>query len=306
MNLGKSKTILLVIIAAINLVGCAVANFQPTRQLVDMRAIDWRKVIETDPSVGHLDPSNPRWIGWQATDLVGWQLVWGPYVEIKANNSEILMQGNVHPQDMFFIDLDGDGQEEAIFPLNSAGGTGGSEGVLVYGVKRGVPSLIGVLGGSHVETFAEGNVLVFRSAVNYGFEANCCSSGFAETRYRMTGNRLVAVEHSLTLNPGIRTYVVELYDGGLEAKFYQDVYEQFLSAKFQKANPYEQWRLQYQNTTFLDYKVYELPDGSIGVDYTQTDLTGSGEITRHYSGKWSVVATPNGWRMENPEFKPVD
>jgi hypothetical protein len=297
MDWGKSKTIWLVIIIVLSLVGCTVADFLLPSRVVNMRAIDWEKFVENDPHLQH--PLT------RDQDIEQLQDFYGPYIEILVDGWKHPIFGHVLSRQVFFVDLSGDGQEEAVVRLNCGGCNGEDHGVLIYAARNGMPVLVGVLGGIDVVTRVDTNSLVFREPIYDFGNSHCCPSGWSTTHYRLVQDRMVAVEHFYELHPESRWVIAESFYSELENKYYRNAYV-LLSQAFQAANPYEPWRLQYQNTTLLNYKVDELADGSIHVDYTQTVLTTSGEITHHYSGKWSFVATPNGWRMENPEFKQVD
>lgn len=150
---------------------------------------------------------------------------------------------------------------------------------------------------------ADGNFLVFKKAIYGGFESNCCPSGEEETYYYMIENRLVATNHSFSLSPEMRELVVQNYYNKLEAKDYRGAYEWNLSYSFQAANPYSQWVTEYQTAKSIAFKTSELPDGSIGVDFTKTDLTASGEVAKHWFAKWVLVATPQGWRLNSIQLE---
>jgi hypothetical protein len=298
MDMRSFGEILAVVCAlAISAAACTAFSTPEPRHVIDMRAVDWEKFVENDPNLQHPVPRDQDWTGFQK--------VHGPYIKLEVDGYSYPLAGCVkqYDFDVSFIDLSGDGQEEAAILVNACGGSAGSTGVLIYGVKDSAPALIGVLVADHAWVQSEGNLLLFQVPIYADFDTNCCPSGEAKTYYRLVENRLVAVKHSYTytLEPKARERTVQYFYNALRAKEYRIAYYN-LSVAFQSANPYVEWVTQYQNTTSIIFKTSELPDGSIGADFTKTDLTASGEVTKHWFAEWTLVATPQGWRMDSVQL----
>ena len=170
----------------------------PTRTGFDMRAVDWFKVVTTDPNLKY-DPTVQPPPG----------LTRAPWVQLKSNND---IQGHalIERDQILFVDISGDGQEEAVISIFS-GGTAGNLGLLVYTVANNAPILADSLPGYKIGGVADGNRLKVTEPIYQGWEPNCCPSGFFETRYRLQANKLVQVSRSEVPIPEARKMTVEKY-----------------------------------------------------------------------------------------------
>ena len=294
-SLSFWKIALIILSILFPTVACRSLAFAQPSQILDLHTVDWEKFIENDT---HLQHPLPR-----SEDRDRLQDFYGPYIEIKVDGFQHPVSGYVLSRQVFFVDLSGDGQKEAIIRLNCGGCNGQDHGVLIYTAKNGTPILIGVLAGDDILTESDGNSLVFKEPIYQPYESHCCPSGWATTRYRLIENRIVAVGHSYTLYPELHEDVVQAYYSKLKNKSYREAYQWYLSSSFQAANPYTEWLIQYQHTSTLIYKTSKLSDGSVGVDLIQGELTPSGEVTRHWFAKWKLVATSFGWRLDNVQLE---
>src|SRR5438105_1346782 len=111
-----------------------VVNPTRTGKGLDMRTLDWFKVVTTDPNLTY-DPSIPPPPGVQV----------GPYVTLKKD-ANAAGHALVENDRILFMDMSGDGQEEAVISLFS-GGTAGNLGLLVYTAVHNAPALADALPG---------------------------------------------------------------------------------------------------------------------------------------------------------------
>lgn len=241
----------------------------------DLRALDWSRVIANDPTLDH--PLVPDF---------GINL--GPYVEVRTTGGPgPAGYAMTQASEIVFADLDGDGKEEAVIQLFS-GGTAGSIGLLVYRWRDGQPLLVTYMAGYKLRLWTDGGQLVVREPVYAGWEANCCPSGFSETRYRLQADTLVQLSRTDGGNAEARSLTVEEFYSRLDRKQYREAYS-FLSPSFQAANPFATWSAGYANTLSIAAAISDLPDGRVGVVLTATDRTASGEVTRTWKGDWRLV-----------------
>ena len=116
---SKGKLVVLALIAGLALVAGLNGVAHPAG--TPLRQVDWRFVLTNDPSIT-LDPDAYQ----PPVDM-------GPYINVSGpNQTGDTLAGYADVEDVLYADLDGDGTEEAVIPVES-GGPGGSFGFMLYG-----------------------------------------------------------------------------------------------------------------------------------------------------------------------------
>ncbi len=269
----------------------------PTRtgKGLDMRSVDWFKVVTTDPNFTY-DPSAPTTPGVKS----------GPFVTMKSDSS-VSGYALVDKDSILFMDVSGDGQEEAIISVYS-GGTAGNLGLLIYAAANNAPALAAYLPGYKIGGTADGDALKVIEPIYQGWEPNCCPSGFFVTRYRLQDNKLAQLSREEQPLADARKMTVDKFYELLQAKNYLDAYN-FLGPAFRDANPFGQWSSGYANTIAFTAQTKDNPDGTVGVTLVSTDKTGNGTVTRTFTGTWKLVwystARFKQWVLDSATFKEV-
>ena len=271
--------------------GPAVAT--PTRTSLNMRAVDWMQVVTTDPNLKY-DPS--------ITPPPGVQR--GPWVQLKTN-TELQGHALVDPDRILFVDISGDGQDEAVISLFS-GGTAGNLGLLVYTGASGTPMLADSVGGYKIGGTADGARLKVSEPIYQGWEPNCCPSGFLVTRYRLQANKLVQLSRDEQPLPEARRMTVDKFYELLLARNYADAYNNFLSAAYHADHPFGNWSAGYANTISFVANTSDNADGSVKVDLVAHNKSGNSEEIKHYRGSWSLrwvsTARIKQWVLDSASF----
>jgi hypothetical protein len=273
---------------------------QPTATVthagLDMRDVDWFRVVTTDPKLTYdasiaPPPGQTR----------------APWVRLKSNPA---LEGHalVSTDQILFLDISGDGQEEAVISLFS-GGTAGNLGLLVYTASGGAPVLADALAGYKIGGTADGALLMVSEPIYQGWESNCCPSGFFETRYRLETNHLVQVSRMEKPLAEARRMTVDKFYELLLARNYADAYNMFLSAAFRAGHPYDRWTAGYANTLSFTATTSDNPDGTIHVDLVSKDKTAGGTLTHHFVGTWKLTwvstARFKQWVLDTANFVEV-
>lgn len=265
----------------VSITGAATQPGSPIRQT------DWPAVLSADPNL--------------SAEQVEGQL----YVNVTAPDA----QTGGHPltKDVVYVDMDGDGVEEAAIPLNS-GGTAGLVGFLVYRQATPVPQLAAWQNGYKLNLSTENSQLVVGNALYAGWEPNCCPSGLRYTSYKLQNGQLQVVASRDEPNPGMQITTVERFYQLLSAGSLSEAYT-LLAADYRQANPYQAWAAGYATTSRIDATVGQGsgPD-RVQVELDATDLEPSGaEVTRRFSGSWRLVWSPElpGWLLTDPQIQPV-
>ena len=214
-------------------------------------------------------------------------------------------QGYARTDDILYVDISGDGQDEAVISLHSSG-TAGNQGVLVYTADNTGPRLVGVVSGYKLSPKAEGDHLVIWEPMYAGWGCNACFSGWRETRYRLQANQLVLIETTEGAYPEARAPTVEQFYELLNRRQYPRAYA-FLSPAFQAAHPYDDWSAGYQNTLSIQVHATNHPDGSVAVQLTAVDKTDDFPITQQYCGRWTLVwsAPDRQWLLDQAQIASV-
>ncbi len=262
----------------------------------DMRSVDWFKVVTTDPNLKY-DASIPPPPSVQV----------GPYVTSKSN-ANLAGHALVEKDRILFMDMSGDGQEEAILSLFS-GGTAGNLGLLIYTALNGAPALADSLAGYKIGGVADGNNLKVTEPIYQGWEPNCCPSGFFVTRYRLQNNKLAQVSRDEQPLAEARKLTVDKFYELLQNKNYSDAYNNFLSPNYRAGSPYNPWLAGYANTVSFTVTTKDNADGMVSVDLVSTDKTASGNVTHHFVGTWKLIwystARFKQWVLDSASFKEV-
>ncbi|MDI3340228.1 MAG: hypothetical protein QJR03_06815 [Sphaerobacter sp.] len=256
-----------------------------------LREADWGAVLRADPHL-RTEPASPGMPG-ALGDLY---LAEGPGG----------VSGFPALRDIQFGDLDGDGQEEAIIPLQSDG-TSGTIGVLVYRAGPDGPRLAATRAGARLSLRLDGGQLVLREAAYAGWEPNCCPSAWVETRYRLAGDALEPTAERVEPVQGTERLTAEHFYALLADGRYEEAYT-FLSPGFQAAHPYDAWRAAYAGTERITAYVAQSEPGRVTVNLETEERAADGAVViRHFSGTWDLVfsAERKQWLLDRAELKEV-
>lgn len=114
--------------------------------------------------------------------------------------------GEVEPARIQYVDLSGDGQNEA-FVVVESGGTMGDLGAALIGLRDGQPEILGTVdAGGHVELrFPEvgGGIVVVTAGVWELGDALCCPSNLQERTYEWREDEFVLVDEQVVDNPDV-------------------------------------------------------------------------------------------------------
>ena len=272
-----------------------IVNPTRTGKGFDMRAVDWFKVVTTDPNLKY-DPTAPTVPGVES----------GPFVTMK-NDPNVSGYALVDKDRILFMDMSGDGQEEAIISVFS-GGTAGNLGLLIYSAVNNAPVMTAYLPGYKIGGTADGDALKVIEPIYQGWEPNCCPSGLFVTRYRLQDGKLATLSRDEQPLNEARKMTVDKFYELLAAKNYLDAYN-FLSQSFRDANPFGPWSSGYANTVSFTADTKDNPDGTVGVTLTSVDKTASGNVTRTFTGAWKLVwystARFKQWVLDSATFREV-
>jgi len=225
-----------------------------------------------------------------------------PFIRVKGAD----FVGTPELSGIVYVDMDGDGIEEAAIPLNS-GGTAGNLGFLVYHQANPQPRLVAWEGGYKLFLLLEQGKLVVGNALYAGWEGNCCPSGTSYTTYTLKGDKLSVVAERNEGNAWTQPDAVSHFYGLLNGRLFEDAYK-LLSDSYQKANPYKSWVAGYANTRKIEVEASEEPGvaNTTRIKLTATDATSSGgEITRQFTGTWKATwdTTLKTWQLGDPSIK---
>lgn len=265
----------------------------PSRAGVNLRAVDWQKVITMDPKLKYDPKLDPP-----AGDIRG------PHVTLKANNA--VYGYALLGERILYLDMSGDGQEEAVISLFS-GGTAGNTGALIYAAVNNAPMLVDSLAGYKFGAVAEGNLLVARTPIYAGWEPNCCYSGMLEEHLRLQNDKLMSVSIKDYGIPEARAQVVEHFYVLLNQKKFDEAWG-MLSASFKSGRSFNEWKDGYAATQTIQVEAKNIADG-VSVAITATDRTATGTVTKKYKGAWTLVWVSNArtklWMLDKANIAEV-
>lgn len=254
-----------------------------------IRQTDWAKVLQNDPQLKQEQPFEPFKI----------------YISVKAADT---VTGAPDLDNIVYVDMDKDGLEEAGIPLIS-GGTAGNTGFLLYRYAQPAPRLVGWQEGYKQGLKAVDGKLVSTNALYSGWEPNCCPSGYSTITYSLTGDKLaVASSRSDGYVEAQPPTVTQFYDL-ISAGELKDAYA-FLSASYQKANPYDKWAAGFATTEKVTAEAVadKSAPNTVKVNLESTDSTnGGGHVTKKFSGTWKLAwnADRKGWLLDEPKITEV-
>jgi len=262
---------------------------------VPLRQVDWLAVIKSDPRIT-IDPD--------AYKLPGGD--W-PFITVAASHGpDDTLSGYLLADDPVYGDLDGDGAEEAVLPIDS-GGTGGTLGFLLYREGDPSPKLVGVATGYKMGFSMEGNRLAIVEPYYVGFEANCCPSAIVKTLNVLKGNDLIIVTTETSPNDVQEPTVWSFYQAISEKRF-EDAYA-FYSPAFQAANPFERWKAGYANTQSIEVETSPgATPNDVQIKLTSVDARpGGGTATQRFKGTWTLVwsADQKRWLLDKASISPA-
>jgi hypothetical protein len=208
-------------------------------------------------------------------------------------------------------DISGDGFDEAIITVYS-GGTAGNTGVLVY--QLDAVNKLSLVGPNDFYTSfgykAYGQVdkgdLVVGNVVGAGWEPNCCQSGYVERRFRIVNDRMTqqgqAVEAGYL---AARSNTIEQFYSMINAKKFDAAY-QFTTPGFQAREPFDKWKAGYATTKSVEAQATANDQpGPVKFKLTAVDTTASGDLTRTFTGVWTLVysTAKHQWLLDTAEVQ---
>lgn len=269
------------------------ATATPARSGFNLRAVDWQKVIMTDAKLTYEPKLDPP-----PGDMRG------PHVMLKSNN--VIYGYALLGERILYLDMSGDGQEEAVISLFS-GGTAGNTGALIYATIANTPTLVDTLAGYKFGAVAEGNVLVARTPIYAGWEPNCCYSGTLEERLRLKNNKLESISIKDYGLPEARAQVVEHFYALLNQKKFDEAWG-MLSASFKSGRSFNEWKDGYASTQTIQVEAQTAADG-VSVTITATDKTATDTVTKKYKGTWTLTWFSNArtklWLLDKASIAEV-
>jgi hypothetical protein len=225
------------------------------------------------------------------------------YVAVRGVNPGV--GGQPLLESIVYVDMDGDGVDEAAITLNS-GGTAGNIGFLIYRQARAAPQLAAWHDGYKLGLAIEAGQLVARNALYAGREPNCCPSGFSFDTYILQGQQLQLIAHRAEGITGVQAATVERFYELLGQKDFMGAYA-LLADTERAANPYDPWAAGYADTLAIQATVTAEPalPNTVRVELTATDRTSDGgQVLRHFAGTWQLVwaGAGRGWALIHPNI----
>jgi hypothetical protein len=256
-------------------------------KLASLREADWSKVLQSDPNLERESIPSPvgdLWVRFQVAKVEGYPLL----------------------QDVQYGDLDGDGQDEAVIPLDS-GGTGGIIGFLIYRQAPNGPQIATAKAGQKLQIQVSSGKLAVTEAIFAGWEPNCCPSSLLVSDFRLEQNQLVRVGGERQPLAEAKVITVQQFYQLLNEKRFEEAY-QFLSPAFQAKQPYQQWVSGYSTTVSTEANVVDGASGQVTVELTSTDQVSQDVLVkRHFRGSWSLIFSEehNQWLLDSAQISEV-
>ena len=204
-----------------------------------------------------------------------------------------------------YVDMDGDGVEEAAVPIAS-GGTAGNTWVFIYKYSDNKVVLADCLNGYKMYPQNVDGKLVVGEPIYQAWEANCCASGEEYTTYVFKKGKLAKTATTNTGDPKAHPSVVEAFYTMLSGKNYADAYK-LLSPAYQKTNPYNKWQTGYANTESLEVTATDADQkaGTVHIELKAVDNGSKGKTTHTFSGTWTVkwITSTESWQLSDPNIK---
>lgn len=258
-------------------------------QGVALRDVDWRAALAATPGV-QLDPTCPSGVPFAPP---------GAVCIVLSGVDGIGGGGYANVERVLYGDLDGDGREEAVLPVES-GGTAGTVAFLVYQQAAPWPRLVARHTGYKLGLQLDGGALLVYEPYYFGFEGNCCPTALQRTPYTLGPNGLVAGDtvwvaafderRALTVAEVVVRGFYHALDGGALPEAYA-----FLSPRFQAASPYAPWAAGYARTGAIEVETRPGP----GVDAVALTLAvrdreapPDAPPAERFSGTWQLTPSP--------------
>jgi hypothetical protein len=231
-----------------------------------------------------------------------------PYVNITYAPA---LAGYAVLDSIVYGDISGDGFDEAIITVFS-GGTAGNTGLLVF--QFDASNKLSLVGPKEFYTSfgykAYGQVdkgdLVVGNVVSAGWEPNCCQSGYVERRFRITAGAMTqqgqAVESGYL---AARSNTIEQFYSMINAKKFDAAY-QFTTPAFQAREPFDKWKAGYATTKSVEAQATSTEQpGPVKFKVTAVDSTASGDLTRTFTGVWTLVYSnaKHQWLLDTAEVQ---
>jgi hypothetical protein len=254
----------------------AVARIPPAAA-APLRGTDWNTVLTSDPRVRVPEKVEPPLF-----------VTTGPFIVVDTGDGEV--SGFAATADVLYGDLDGDGGEEAVIPINS-GGTAGTTGYLLYAEVAGRPRLLSAVPGYRLGLALRDGALVVHAPYYAGFEPNCCPSATVVTAYALTEGTLSAFDEQVQPNVQAQEITVIAFYQALNEGRFADAYA-LLSPAFRSRNPFNLWRAGYATTERITVEQARggLLPNVVAITVSAVDRTPAGAaITRRFGGAWHLV-----------------
>lgn len=295
MHVHAARTARLFVLTALAMTFVAAHSGTTGAQPGGLRSVDWQAVLERHPLIEIQRGLPPPWDSF------------GPYVTIRPGvlpgTGEV--SGHARLTGILYGDLDGDGVEEAVIPLDS-GGTAGAIGLLLFREMNGVPELVLARDGYKLGIELRDGWLTLNEPIYVGFEGNCCPSGWERTSFVLAGNGLIAVAYAGGGYPQARIQTIEAFYRALNEGRIEDAYA-FLSPAFQEANPFDAWAAGYRGTLRIEIEAENGPgEEEVSMRLTATDRTTTGaSIIRRFAGSWFLFWNGSRWLLDRASIREV-
>lgn len=264
----------------------------PIAQPISLRQLDWKRVLAEDPDIKVLPE-----------DECGGGLTSYQCIKIKDK----LSAGYAVTEDILFGDLSGDNQDEAVIMVHS-GGSAGNDGLLVYKLEGGKPTLMDVLGGYNLSAqFDKDGKFSVREPVSAGYEPNCCPGGEKITHYGLQENKLAVISRVERGRDEARSYAVKHFYSLLNEREYDKAYN-LLSHTFRTSHPYDAWVEDFSPLHSIEAKVKESGKAEpIGVGLILTEKSDGHVVTRRLVGTWILIYSleAHQWLLDKDKISEV-
>ena len=266
-----------------------------TVKRADIKTIDWLATLRSTNGFS-VDTTSPSTSAKQ------------PYVNVTYAPA---LAGYAVLDSVTYGDISGDGFDEAIITVFS-GGTAGNTGLLVF--QLDAANKLSLAGpnefyssfGYKVFSQIDKGDLVVGHVVSAGWEPNCCQSGYVERRFRIVSGRLAQQGQPVEVGYlGARANTIEHFYAAINAKQYDAAY-QFTTAAFQAREPFDKWKAGFATTKSVQAEATSTEQaGPVKFKLTAVDTTASGDLTRTYTGVWTLVysTAKHQWLLDTAEVQ---
>lgn len=224
--------------------------------------------------------------------------------EVKASGGQA--SGIPILDQILYVDMDGDGAEEAVIPLAS-GGTAGDIGFLVYRGTAPTPTMAAwqMSAGTKQWLELQQGKLVASDAIYGKGEGNCCPSGRRYVTYILQGTELKAIAERTAGHPGAEPFMVLRFYEMINGHDLTAAYA-MLSDAYQQANPFDTWAAGYASTVSVEANATAGgTPGVVEVALTATDAQADGQQrVQRFTGTWNVQwdGGRNQWVLDAPQI----